>query len=845
MNQDSFKFQIQDEVYSLASFLPSQLPINHFVHHNTLHTFQEEGYHFHDGIRAAAQIYGTWEYLPLKEYQTLYEKGEIFPWSLNYVTSQEKDFQVTELFHQNWGDENPKRESVFQEGFFSNFSKKYGFSVEEKVNPLVVKFISNYIDQGIASLSFSNSESFWQSLQKLWRTSPYFGVPKHSREWINKSQPLEILETILEPIKNEPNKRKFFLMEVLLKLPGWAGMVYQIEKNPELLFHPRKISLLEYLAFYLALCSGFLAERKLSWLDFFRDYQPTFPEVFYHKSPKESRVEKVCRIWHEAYELSSYVRVLVAMHAHLAQKKKRVNGSTEKTMQIILCVDDRNCSLRRYLEELDESVETFGVAGFFGLDILYLGPHDKKPYKQCPLPRPAKYLVRGITKNPKKKNGHYREIEFWHRQANNLYSGYVLSHVMSFFALFQLFRSLFSSKKNLGTASSLLHFERPVEISYQYSQDSIIPEIQTGFKIEEMAQVVESVLKQIGLVDGLAPIVLVLGHGSTSTNNPYYAAYDCGACSGHPGAVNGRTFALMANQEEVRKILRKRGINIPSQTVFIGGLQDTTRDEIHLFDIDKLPPQVKEKIPKILDYLNHASRLNAKERVRRFPLVKSFKSYESALKEVRLRSTLLYEPRPEYNHATNFVAVVARRNLSKGLFLDRRAFLNSYEPNLDPKGKILESTLSALIPVVGGINLEYFFSRIDNEKYGSGSKLPHNVISLVGVSNGAEGDLRTGLPAQMVEIHDPIRLLLIIEHKVSVLKNILKRNHHIQQWISGEWVRCAVLDPWEEKFYFFEKGKFVPLKLPQMEIPVISHSEKLSSIRGKNIPPTIIGKERI
>ena len=117
--------------------------------------------------------------------------------------------------------------------------------------------------------------------------------------------------------------------------------------------------------------------------------------------------------------------------------------------------------------------------------------------------------------------------------------------------------------------------------------------------------------------------------------------------------------------------------------------------------------------------------------------------------------------RPEWGHATNAICIVGRRERTRGLFLDRRAFLTSYDPTQDDaESTILTRILQAVFPVCAGINLEYYFSYVDNTGWGSGTKLPHNVASLLGVMDGAASDLRTGLPWQMVEIHEPVRLAL-------------------------------------------------------------------------------------
>ena len=53
-----------------------------------------------------------------------------------------------------------------------------------------------------------------------------------------------------------------------------------------------------------------------------------------------------------------------------------------------------------------------------------------------------------------------------------------------------------------------------------------------GFDLDERSARVATMLQNIGLVRDFAPVVVVLGHGSTTLNNPHKSAYDCGACGG-------------------------------------------------------------------------------------------------------------------------------------------------------------------------------------------------------------------------------------------------------------------------------------------------------------------------
>ena len=113
----------------------------------------------------------------------------------------------------------------------------------------------------------------------------------------------------------------------------------------------------------------------------------------------------------------------------------------------------------------------------------------------------------------------------------------------------------------------------------------------------------------------------------------------------------------------------------------------------------------------------------------------------------------------------------------------------------DPNNTSLAGLLGAVIPVCAGISLEYYFSFVDNERYGCGTKLPHNVTGLVGVMNGYESDLRTGLPWQMVEIHEPVRNLFVIESTPERIEATIRANALNWEFLSKRWIRVAAMDP--------------------------------------------------
>ena len=142
----------------------------------------------------------------------------------------------------------------------------------------------------------------------------------------------------------------------------------------------------------------------------------------------------------------------------------------------------------------------------------------------------------------------------------------------------------------------------------------------------------------------------------------------------------------------------------------------------------------------------------------------------------------------------------------------------------------------------GGINLEYLFSRIDNAIYGAGTKLPHNVIGLLGVANGVEGDLRTGLPSQMIEVHEPARLLIVIEQATALLdKAFVSLDPALKEWLDNAWVRLAAYDPYTHKLAFYHANGWEALNFPEhLHAPVGKDSEAIITGRNTTIPVHIL-----
>jgi uncharacterized protein YbcC (UPF0753/DUF2309 family) len=281
----------------------------------------------------------------------------------------------------------------------------------------------------------------------------------------------------------------------------------------------------------------------------------------------------------------------------------------------------------------------------------------------------------------------------------------------------------------------------------------------------------------------------------------------------------------MLNDPRVRRRLEEVGLVIPTATIFIGGMHNTSNDSIVFYDLDLLPETHREAFEAIRQTFEVACDRNAHERSRRFLSAPLTLSEAAARGHVEARAEDLAQVRPEWGHATNAFCIVGRRHRTRGLFLDRRALLVSYDPTQDDAASpILARTLQAVFPVCSGINLEYYFSYVDNTGWGCGTKLPHNVTALLGVMDGAASDLRTGLPWQMVEIHEPVRLLFIIETTAAAMLRILETNQGIGMLCCNRWVRLAILDPNTGELSVLQEGGFRPYQPQANALPGASSS---------------------
>lgn len=440
-------------------------------------------------------------------------------------------------------------------------------------------------------------------------------------------------------------------------------------------------------------------------------------------------------------------------------------------LQAAFCIDVRSEVFRRALESIGNSIATIGFAGFFGLPLAHHAHGSDILEARLPV-----LLNPGITTSsagdPAKDQADRiaaRGSRAWGRFRQAAVSSFAFVEAMGPVYAIKLVKSA------LGFVPT--------------AKAEPAPEVVGGMSAEAKADTGAAVLKAMSLASGHGNIVLLLGHGGNTTNNPHESAYHCGACGGYTGEVSARLLAILLNDAQTRGGLAARGVDVPADTLFVAGLHDTTTDAITIYE-DNLPDERSGDIAKVRGWLAQAAKIARAERAVRM--------HGARGDTIPARAQNWAEIRPEWGLAGCAAFIAAPRGATAGRDLGGRAFLHSYDWQADEGFGTLELIITAPVVVASWISLQYYGSSVAPEMFGGGNKLLHNVVGGIGVIEGNGGRLRAGLPWQAVHDgdalqHEPLRLSVMIEAPREEMIRILAKHPAVQALFDNGWLHLFAM----------------------------------------------------
>lgn len=494
-----------------------------------------------------------------------------------------------------------------------------------------------------------------------------------------------------------------------------------------------------------------------------------------------------------AFEIATHAPLVDALRA-----PPRTPSAHRPDVQAAFCIDVRSEVYRRGLEAQSDTVQTLGFAGFFGLPAVYRAVGSDHDRAQLPGPLVPSVRVEdtGVGAALGERRRRREAVRgAWKRFGHTALSGF------SFVEATGMAYGPRLVSDALGWTRPTPHPERAGLTAAEHARRR--PRLVSTVDGEPLGlaarvDLAAGILRGLGLVRSLARLVVLVGHGSQTVNNPHAAGLDCGACCGQSGEVNARAVAALLNEPAVRSGLAARGLEVPHDTWFLPGHHDTTTDDVALFDLDGLPRGHEADLRRLQAWLADAGA--ATRRARAPSLGLSGLPSERIDRAVRRRATDWSQVRPEWGLAGNHAFVVAPRDRTRGLDLGGRVFLHDYRWQDDDGFGVLEGLLTAPMVVTHWINFQYYASTVDNRRFGSGNKVLHNVVGPgLGVFEGNGGDLRPGLALQSLHdgerwVHEPVRLGVFVQAPREAIEGVLEAHDTVRHLVGHGWVHLHQVD---------------------------------------------------
>lgn len=623
-------------------------------------------------------------------------------------------------------------------------------------------------------------------------------IPKAAKQL--EDNPRKQIQIALNKLDIPQQNWADYLQAVMYRISGWAAWCAYLKWQAQLQGKDDD-NLLQLLAIRLT-WEMLIDDGKREEDSIWHLWQTQWQSHFEHYNPQHTTTKLV---WQRAHEVS-YQQELAQT---LKQSSVSVSQPSESVkIQAAFCIDVRSEVFRRHLESQSDDIETIGFAGFFGLPVSYnpLGTDAARP--QLPGLLAPQMVVTDTS-----GTASVDESIIQQRQTT-------LRSLSSWKSFLSLPGSAFNMVESLGISyvNTLLnrssarntHSAKPALGLNQHQAQQLRPRLQAD--LPQRIALAEGVLQGMGLTQRIAPLVLLVGHGSQTANNPQKSGLDCGACCGQTGEVNARALADILNDAEVRKGLCAKGIELPEQTRFIAALHNTTTDQVNLFDADNLSAQAQEVLPILENALSEAGKACRAERAPALGLSKLSQKPAALQKAIQKRANDWAQTRPEWGLANNACFIVGKRSLTRNLYLKGRAFLHEYDASQDTDASLLTQIMTAPMVVINWINMQYFASTVDTHRYGSGNKTLHNVVGgRIGVFEGNGGDLRIGLAIQSVHDgkqwrHEPLRTTVVIDAPQEHIEKVINEQSVVASLINNQWMHLARIE--QGKLYFYNQGSW-------------------------------------
>ncbi len=665
----------------------------------------------------------------------------------------------------------------------STASIMHGIDLERFSTNWISQWAAAYFDEGQAIWTQpheSNLFSCWKNEAAIDKTPELAFLELEGVRNEIKSlsdDPVEAVSHALKTINIPENGLDLYLHRLLYLLPGWAGYAARLDWDAKLYGKKSRvlIELLAVLVSWEYVVLKCFQSKKLNtiWEKAKKQYQnPALDSAI-------SEHLHIMVLLQKAFE-KSWQRKVINEFNEEGLDQKQNEAKQRSDVQAVFCIDVRSEVFRRHFESTHAGVETMGFAGFFAFPIEFTPIGYKTNLSQCPVLLTPQHRVSETApdiETVSKNRGLNQSIK-------NAWYSFKMGAISCF---------SFVGPIGLAYLPKLLTdgfgLTRPVKMPEEQSLSKEVIRLKkpntSDIPLESKVQTAFGALQAMSLKEGFARLIMIVGHASTTANNPHATGLDCGACAGRSGEVNARVATDVLNDPEVRAELQKEGIQIPQDTFFLSCKHDTTTDEISFFNADQIPESHHSDFSELQKLTMEAAKRARAER--------SYRMDDASQANILRRSKDWSQVRPEWGLAGCANFIVAPRDRTKNMNMKGRSFLHSYVWQQDESFQVLELIMTAPMIVASWISYQYYASTVDNLTYGSGNKTLHNVVGAVGVFEGNAGDLRSGLPIQSIHDgenlqHDPLRLNVFIEAPKEEINKIIDKHDMVRNLLDNHWL---------------------------------------------------------